>query len=674
MENTIRTAAFSIILSCAVLGCSKEMPSPAPDGTDGYAEAKIINTPAEAAEGSILVCLDGEGAAGALSGALPEDIDSLLAAYDAVSFERVIPYDVRHEESYRKYGLDRWYRVTFAPDFNPELVAPALARLNAVDKVQYNTRMKRTSDLKSYAPVAGMASASSPLSFNDPYLKDQWHYYNPGDMALSTNARAGADVNVKDAWRLTAGDPDVIVAVLDEGVQYTHPDLAANMWTNPDVNDDRDGYKDDLHGYNFVAKSGQITWDKPGDSGHGTHVAGTIAAVNNNGIGVCGIAGGSSGNGSDGVRIMSCQVFDGTDGGTTDISSEAIIYAANMGASILQCSFGSLAGTVTNDADYENRAQGIEAQALNYFLDNAGCDAIDGGIAIFASGNESQSMAAYPGAYRRLVSVTAIGCDNLPANYTNYGYGCDIAAPGGEYYTGSTYSESTCILSTMPTEPIDEVGTDGQPTGSQTVPEYGYMQGTSMACPHVSGVAALGLSYALKMGRHYTQDQFMSLLLTSVNDIDHLLSGSKRTMYNNSISQMPLSPFKGKMGSGTIDAWRLLMQIEGTPVVTVKVGQEQGVSLEEFFGGGASSVLLNSPEVKPLDIDEMNAIGLLGQPYVKYGKLYIHPTRIGSVKITVSALVGGDSENASDTPSGQRVTREVSIMARANVSENGGWL
>ena len=195
-----------------------------------------------------------------------------------------------------------------------------------------------------------------------------------------------------------------------------------------------------------------------------------------------------------------------------------------------------------------------------------------------------------------------------------------------------------------------------------------------MACPHVSGVAALGLSYALKMGRHYTQDQFMSLLLTSVNDIDHLLSGSKRTMYNNSISQMPLSPFKGKMGSGTIDAWRLLMQIEGTPVVTVKVGQEQGVSLEEFFGGGASSVLLNSPEVEPLEIDEMNAIGLLGQPYVKYGKLYIHPTRIGSVKITVSALVGGDSENASDTPSGQRVKREVSIMARANVSENGGWL
>lgn len=136
---------------------------------------------------------------------------------------------------------------------------------------------------------------------------------------------AGADINAQDAWAITAGNPGVVVAIVDQGVKYTHPDLAANMWINTQekngatgADDDGNGYIDDIYGYNFVTR-GAVSWDREvwvggenkGDSGHGTHVAGTVAAVNNNGVGVCGVAGGTGRN--DGVKLMSCQIFSGND-------------------------------------------------------------------------------------------------------------------------------------------------------------------------------------------------------------------------------------------------------------------------------------------------------------------------------------------------------------------------
>ena len=624
-------------------------------------EAKIVNTPENASASSLLVCLDEASAADVMAGKPLPELESVLDSLGAVSFSRVMPYDSRDEHLLRKYGLDRWYRISFPEDVDTESAAHALAGSVKVRKVQYNTVFHADFDGE---PVRYMAKSQPAkmqgAGFDDPYLGDQWHYYNPGDMSLSTYARAGADVNARDAWRLTCGDRRVIVAVLDEGVQYDHPDLAANMWVNigeiPDngIDDDGNGYVDDYYGYNFITNSGTITWGKEGDVGHGTHVAGVIAAVNNNGIGISGIAGGSGHN--DGVRIMTCQIFDGEESATADVAANAIRYAALNGASVLQCSFGAIAGNITNDSDFI--AGGAEAAALDYFVENAkSCDAIEGGggIAIFASGNESTPMAAYPGAYKRMVSVTAIGCDGLPANYTNYGPGCDIAAPGGEYYTGPVRSEQTCVLSTV------------------TDDDYAYMQGTSMACPHVSGVAALGLSYALQRGKTFTRDEFVSLLLTSVNDLDSQLVGTKRTMYNNTISQMPLSIFKGNMGSGTIDAWRLLMQIEGTPVIPVQTGVSQEVGLEPYFGGGASGILLHNATVTMSDQDR-DAIGLQTEPYIMYGRLFIRPTRPGAAKLTVTALVGGDSENSSDTPNAEPVTREISVISRAVVSGNGGWL
>ena len=148
--------------------------------------------------------------------------------------------------------------------------------------------------------------ANSSLPMNDPLLQDQWHYQNDGTLAYS---KKGADINLFKALEITHGSPNVIVAIVDGGIDINHEDLAANIWINTaekngtsGKDDDGNGYKDDVYGWNFVDNSATIV-----PHSHGTHVAGTVAAVNNNGKGVCGVAGGS-GHG-DGVRLMSCQIF-----------------------------------------------------------------------------------------------------------------------------------------------------------------------------------------------------------------------------------------------------------------------------------------------------------------------------------------------------------------------------
>ena len=162
-------------------------------------------------------------------------------------------------------------------------------------------------------------AAGYTYKFNDEGLPHQWGYVNHGDFDFEqpwAGIVAGCDVGCEEAWEKCTGDPSIIVAVLDEGVMWEHPDLRANIWVNEveeytsDVDADGNGYKGDRYGYNFATDRAYISTTGSMASGHGTHVAGTIAAVNNNGIGVCGIAGGDAATGQPGVRIMSCQLFD----------------------------------------------------------------------------------------------------------------------------------------------------------------------------------------------------------------------------------------------------------------------------------------------------------------------------------------------------------------------------
>lgn len=614
---------------------------------------KIVNTPEYSNPSSLLLSFDNAPGVAV--------VDS-LSQCGVVKLERLFDSVSGNENEERRFNLDKWYVATFASGCEAKDVAKSIAAVSAVRLVEYDIQFSKASDGVVYpyepelGPVTRAATGSSAV-FNDPSLGDQWNYMNGGKKTVSQTCYAGADINVNDVWStLTAGDNSVIVAVVDEGVKYDHPDLAANMWT------DASG----KHGYNFVDAGGEITWNKAvyddagnligGDSGHGTHCAGTIAAVNNNGFGVCGVAGGS-GKG-DGVKIMSCQIFSGGRGGTASIAGRAIKYAADNGASVISCSFGYKGGAYLSDGVYKAKA-GAEYDALRYFESKKNNNAVGGGIVVFASGNDGLPYATYPGALADVISVSAFGPDFLPAYYTNYGPGCNITAPGGEAYhktAAGSVTQKSMILSTVPSELY---GSD-----------YGYMQGTSMACPHVAGVVALGISYALKLGKEFNLSDFKQMIVTSSNDFETRLSSvGKKTLSDG--TTLDLYKYRNQMGEGSIDAWDLMMKIEGIPSIVVKNGEGQYVDVSSYFGTASVNLTYLSVEVLGNGKESM---GLTEDPYMKYGKLYIHPTKTGACKVRITAVGGGTELGGEDKIGGMKVSQDISIVSRGFMTSNGGWL
>ena len=553
-------------------------------------------------------------------------VDEILDLVDGYRIERVFPADSRSEAKAREEGLHLWYVVSFDEKHPVEKVAADLARLGEVSRVEFNRTLKRASH-KPAVPLTAVQLAdamtrSSQQKFNDSYLRYQWNLINDGSLNNDDAPEKfipGADVQVEKAWELTTGDPSIIVAVLDEGVDVDHEDLRASMWVNEGEiwasheDNDGNGYVGDVHGYNFVAKNGVISCESIYDTGHGSHVAGVIAAANNNGKGISSIAGGNAS--VPGVRIMSCQIFSGAYAGTVLEEVRAIKYAADNGAVVLQCSWGYISGaanpyewTPQYSTDEEWLQYNVlEKKALDYFVHNAGSPdgVIDGGIVVFAGGNEAAPAASYPAAYNDYVSVAATAGDFTPAVYTNYGPGTTISAPGGDqdYYYEEQYrypaftedgeklgyGDIGCILSALPKHL--------SPSG------YGYMEGTSMACPHVSGVVALGLSYAAKLRRHFTADEFKSLLYETATPIDEYMDGTK--LYKKYVIDLeessPLMSFskneyKGKMGRGQVNAYALLKAIEGAgtemtfPNLFVAVDGQKTVDPSVYMAGTSFTV------------------------------------------------------------------------------------
>ena len=559
-------------------------------------------------------------------------VDEVLDAIEGCRLERVFPVDAANEERTRRAGLHQWYAVHFDSEVSVEEAAARFSRLGEVQSAAPNRIIQHAYKGRKAKPLSAEAASRMAVStradggyrYDDPMLQYQWHLINRGDMFITETGKvksvAGADVQCEKAWERSEGDPSIIVAILDEGVCIDHEDLKHNLWTNEGevygsrLDNDGNGYCGDLHGYDFVNNTGIISWDRNGDSGHATHVAGVIAARNGTGVGISSIAGGTASH--PGVKIMSCQIFSN---GSTSVLElvRAVKYATDNGAVIVQCSFGYTSGAANeytwgvqgfhSEEEWTSPLYGspLEKDALDYFTHNAGSPngPIDGGIAIFAAGNESAPMAGFPGAAADYVSVAATAADFTPAVYTNYGEFTNISAPGGDQdyyyeYLGTNYDDNDkpdnygeigCILSTLPLE----ISSSG----------YGYMEGTSMACPHVSGVAALGLSYAMQLRKHFTADEFRELLYKTVTPIeDRYLTGNKQyyryvgDVGKNQMMQMPLSNYRGKMGVGQVNAARLLEAIGSDeygraiefPNLYVACGGEVTVVPAAYFKNGES--------------------------------------------------------------------------------------
>ena len=246
-------------------------------------------------------------------------------------------------------------------------------------------------------------------------------------------------------------------------------------------------------------------------------MAGTVGAVSNNGIGVAGVAGGD-GSADSGVRMISCQTFDSRSGSGDGDFAAAIVYACERGATIAQCSWG------WGEPGYCEQAV---LDAIDYFTAEARSPQMTGGLCIFAAGNDGSTGDYYPACYDKVLAVTAMTSSLTPASYSNFGPWADVVAPGGLL----DYGEAGGVLSTLPGN------------------KYGYNEGTSMATPHVSGIAALILS---KYGSPtFVNEALRTQLVTSVNDF--------YGFGNN-------SAYAGLYGSGYIDAAKALqMDATGAP-------------------------------------------------------------------------------------------------------------
>lgn len=463
---------------------------------------------------------------------VPTQLFNVLQSIGTTEMEPLFPIDPRWKKRMLREGLNQWYIVRFNEKTELKTAMNSLKNNAQVEWIEPSYLVTTFKFKTIQGKPKTILANQNQLPFNDPGLIDQWHYNNDG-IRLEKSVK-GADINLFEAWQHETGKPNVIVSVVDGGIDTSHEDLIDNLWVNegeiPDdgIDNDNNGFIDDIHGFDFLDRTGKIS---PDPGGHGTHVAGTIAARNNNGIGVSGIAGGN-GQKNSGVKLMSCQVFRGRSSNQNTIKpndrkEESDELITNIDQNIRGMVYGANNGAVISQNSWGYRFPGIPElpadvkAAIEYFRKYAGCDndgnqlpnsPMKGGVVIFAGGNDGTDYLCYPAAYPPTIAVASMGPNWIRASYSNRGAWVDITAPGGDkgFSSEAKGSEAGEIYSTLPEN------------------RYGFMAGTSMACPHVSGVAALAVSKFGKQG--FTASQLEDILLVSlrpqnINQINAEVSG-----------------------------------------------------------------------------------------------------------------------------------------------------
>ncbi len=431
-------------------------------------------------------------------------LDKVLQTYDASRILKQFPNAVKKVYKGRVINLAAWHKVYFRGEVDVEAIVRQLKAIPGVVDAQ---------------PIGIHTVYAVP---NDPNYPDQWHLNNSND----------ADIDAPEAWDIETGNSQIIAAILDTGVRYYHKDLGGanasasnpgaargNMWINQaelngtaGVDDDGNGFVDDWIGWDFVENesscwSGEDCSGQDNDprdfNGHGTHVAGIIGAINNNGYAVASTAGGWE-NGSqsvtgNGVRLMALRI--GWSGRflifevgyvSMDYAAQAFYYAADNGARLANCSWGS------------SNSGGL-GDAIDYFL-------ASGGLIFKAAGNDDLDDPDYMGNRDDIINVAATDANDCKADFSNYGAWVDISAPGDNIY--STYHDNN--------DPDNDY--------------VASLSGTSMASPLALSVAALIWS------KHpdWSADQVKQQLFNTADDIESLSCNSA---------------YVGKLGAGRVNAF-----------------------------------------------------------------------------------------------------------------------
>ena len=375
-----------------------------------------------------------------------ESIDYLnkkFKVHDVIETYLSVIKEPKNPELFSSIGLDRIY--TFKVEENINV-------LEAIEAFEQDPFVE-------YAEVNGIGYAASPVFPNDAHFSKQWGLHNTGTSPPQHPGKADADIDAPEAWDVEKGDSDIVIAIVDKGIDWTHSDIAGNIWTNTledpwsnpndpntgnGLDDDGNGFIDDWKGWNFVSNNGNSK-DESSDS-HGTHCAGIAGAVTDNNIGVAGVSWHSK------LMAVRAMYMSGTiywsDAGP------AIVYAADMGADVISMSFGGTGFNSTLKA-------GVD------YAYGSGC------VLVAAMGNQAGPVTHIPASYSNTIAVGATDTDDTravpgdwgnPSAGSNYGNHIDVIAPGSWIY--STLNNNM----------------------------YGYKNGTSMATPMVAGLAALLLA------------------------------------------------------------------------------------------------------------------------------------------------------------------------------------